>query len=249
MRWISAKRDPASGGGKWSGVLAATAARIRIASRLSTPSPDRPRNRRMEMRDESACRAISPVTHLRADGACDPIVLSPPEMLSRSGCALGASEPSRDAGYATCRVGSGGGLAVPEGCVDISRTRVRGNWHSGAAVAKHFASRWPRGLASEPRPRVHREKSRIESDDSRNRRLRGFEHVSFLTSVQAQQGMRSHDLRRHETSGARQVHDDIHAGQTSRHSAGMRIRRSVALLQTVSPRCRHEPPALASRLD
>jgi hypothetical protein len=75
---------------------------------------------------------------------------------------------------------------VPERCIDTPRERIRSNWHQCAAVAKHFANRWPRVLASQSRARIHGGESWIENYDSRNRRLCGFEHESLLTRYKYQ---------------------------------------------------------------
>ena len=79
--------------------------------------------------------------------------------------------------------------------------------------------------------------------------MAGFEQELFLTSVQAESGMFSHNLRDDATSGARQAHDGIYAGDAGEYSAGMRIRRPGALFETFSPDSRRKSCALASKID
>ena len=138
-------------------------------------------------------------------------------------------------------------MVLPEGCVDAPWLGDRRIGHQRARVAMRFSNRQPRGLASETDCGLHRGESRLQAGNSRNGGLGRLEQVSLLASVQTIPRDLPHGVCRSAPSRARQTHDGIHGAAAHGYCLGLRIRRSVASEQILSPHRRREPGSVASR--
>jgi hypothetical protein len=139
-------------------------------------------------------------------------------------------------------------VVLPEGCVDAPWLGDRRIGHQCAHVAMRFSNRRPSGLASETDCSLHRDESRLQAGNSRNGGLGRLEQVSLLASVQTNPWDFPHGLSRRAASRARQTHDGIHGAAACGYSIDLRIRRSVASEQILSPHRRREPESMASRV-
>jgi hypothetical protein len=139
-------------------------------------------------------------------------------------------------------------VVLPEGCVDAPWLGDRRIGHQFARVAMRFSNRRPRGLASETDFSLHRGESLLQAGNSRNGGLGRLEHESLLASVQTNRWVLPHGVCRSSPNRARQTHDDIHRAAAHGNCIGLRIRRSVASKQILSPHRRREPGSLASRV-
>ena len=139
-------------------------------------------------------------------------------------------------------------MVLPEGCVDAPWLGDRRIGHQCAHVAMRFSNRRPSGLASETDCSPHRGESRLQAGNSRNGRLGRLEHESLLASVQTNPWVLPHGVCRSAASRARQTHDGIHGAAAHGYCLGLRIRRSVASQQMLSPHRRREPGSLASHV-
>jgi hypothetical protein len=139
-------------------------------------------------------------------------------------------------------------VVLPEGCVDAPWLGDRRIGHQFARVPMRFSNRRPRGLASETDRGLHRGESRLQAGNSRNGGLGRLEQVSLLASVQTNPWDLPHGLCRSAPSRARQTLDGIHGAAAHGNCIGLRIRRSIASEQILSPHRRREPGSLASRV-
>ena len=139
-------------------------------------------------------------------------------------------------------------MVLPEGRVDAPWIGDRRIGHQFARVSMRFSNRGPRGLASETGCSAHRGESRLQAGNSRNGGLDRLEQVSLLASVQTNPWYLPHGVCRSAPSRARQTHDGIHGAAAHGYCLGLRIRRSVASEQMLSPHRRLEPRSLASRV-
>ena len=137
---------------------------------------------------------------------------------------------------------------LPEGCVDAPWLGDRRIGHQFARVAMRLSNRRPRGLASETDCSLHRGESRLQAGNSRDGGLGRLEQESLLASVQTNRWVLPHGVCRSSPNRARQTHDGIHRAAAHGHRIGLRIRRSAALEQILSPHRRREPGSLASRV-
>jgi hypothetical protein len=139
-------------------------------------------------------------------------------------------------------------VVLPEGCVDAPWLGDRRIGPQFARVAMRFSKRWPRGLASETDCSLHRGESRLQAGNSRNGGLGRLEQKSLLASVQTNPWVLPNGVCSSAASRARQTHDGIHGASAHGYCTGLRIRRSVASEQILSPHSRCEPGSLASRV-
>ena len=139
-------------------------------------------------------------------------------------------------------------MVLPEGCVDAPWLGDRRIGHRFARVAMRFSSRRPRGLASETDCSLHRGESRLQVGNSRNGGPGRLECESLLAIVQTNRWVLPQGVCRGAPSRARQTHDGIHGAATHGYCIGLRIRRSVASQQMLSPHRRREPGSLASHV-
>jgi hypothetical protein len=139
-------------------------------------------------------------------------------------------------------------MVLPEGCIDAPWLGDRRIGHQCAHVAMRFSNRRPGGLASETDCSLHRGESRLQVGNSRNGGLGRLECESLLASVQTNPWVLPHGVCRGAPSRARQTHVGIHGAATHGYCIGLRIRRSVASQQMLSPHRRREPGSLASHV-
>jgi hypothetical protein len=139
-------------------------------------------------------------------------------------------------------------VVLPEGCVDAPWLGNRRIGHQFVRVAMRFSNRRSRSLASETDCNLHRGESRLQAGNSRNGGLGRLEQESLLASVQTNPWVLPHGVCRSTASRARQTHDGIHGAAAHGYCIGLRIRRSVASEQILSPHSRREPGSLASRV-
>ena len=139
-------------------------------------------------------------------------------------------------------------MVLSEGCVDAPWLGDRRIGHQRARVAMRFSTRWPSSLASEADCSLHRGESRLQAGNSRTGGLGRLEQVLLLESFQTNPWDLPHGLSRRAASRARQTHDGIHGAAACGYSIGLRIRRSVASEQILSPHRRRESESMASRV-
>ena len=139
-------------------------------------------------------------------------------------------------------------MVLPEGCIDAPWLGDRRIGHQFARVAMRFSNGRPRGLASETDCSLHRGESRLQVGNSRNRGLGRLEQESLRASVQTNPWVLPHGVCRNASSRARQTYDGIHWAAAYGYCIGLRIRRSVASQQMLSPLRRREPGSLASHV-